>query len=217
MRISHYFSVSKFKPVSIKLNITLQVRNEMHECVCVCVCLSAADGDYWRLLNPGEYRVTARAQGYGLTSKKCEVGFEMGTSTCDFTIGRTNLSRIKEIMEKFNKQPIRLAHINKQLQTPRPRERRQGTSWWWNQRWRRIINKHRAAVNANPPSNSSRQPRISVWRLKMWFYLKGVLYLVFTWLGFVSSPHRNPLHVHCGHQISWIHRQNTATMKLFFC
>ncbi|XP_051925348.1 inactive carboxypeptidase-like protein X2 [Hippocampus zosterae] len=64
---------------------------------------TAADGDYWRLLNPGEYRVTARAEGYGMVSKKCEVGYEMGATRCDFTLGRTNLSRIREIMERFNK------------------------------------------------------------------------------------------------------------------
>ncbi|KAM4525295.1 inactive carboxypeptidase-like protein X2 isoform 2-T2 [Odontesthes bonariensis] len=86
---------------------------------------TAADGDYWRLLNPGEYRVTARAEGYSLTSKKCEVGYEMGATRCDFTIGRTNLSRIREIMEKFNKQPIRLPV--RQLQARRSRESRMGT------------------------------------------------------------------------------------------
>ncbi|XP_023129260.2 inactive carboxypeptidase-like protein X2 [Amphiprion ocellaris] len=86
---------------------------------------TAADGDYWRLLNPGEYRVTARAEGYSLASKKCEVGYEIGATRCDFTIGRTNLSRIKEIMEKFNKQPIRLPV--RQLQARRSRERRLGT------------------------------------------------------------------------------------------
>ncbi|XP_035469214.2 inactive carboxypeptidase-like protein X2 isoform X2 [Scophthalmus maximus] len=86
---------------------------------------TAADGDYWRLLNPGEYRVTARAEGYSLVSKKCEVGYEMGATRCDFKIGRTNLSRIKEIMEKFNKQPIRLPA--RPLQARRSRERRMGT------------------------------------------------------------------------------------------
>ncbi|XP_024913604.1 inactive carboxypeptidase-like protein X2 [Cynoglossus semilaevis] len=86
---------------------------------------TAADGDYWRLLNPGEYRVTARADGYSLVSKKCEVGYDMGATRCDFTIGRTNLSRIKEIMEKFNKQPIRLPM--RQLQARGSRQRRLGT------------------------------------------------------------------------------------------
>lgn len=86
---------------------------------------AASDGDYWRLLNPGEYRVTAKAEGYSITSKKCEVGYEMGATSCNFIIGRTNLSRIKEIMEKFNKRPIRLPVS--QLQARRTREMRLGT------------------------------------------------------------------------------------------
>uniref|UniRef100_A0A8C4ZR09 Carboxypeptidase X, M14 family member 2 n=1 Tax=Gadus morhua TaxID=8049 RepID=A0A8C4ZR09_GADMO len=85
---------------------------------------TATDGDYWRLLNPGEYQVTARADGYSLTRKMCEVGYEMGATRCDFTLGRTNLSRIKEIMEKFNKQPIRLPV--RPLRARRGRQRR----WW---------------------------------------------------------------------------------------
>uniref|UniRef100_A0A3Q3WKD7 Peptidase M14 domain-containing protein n=1 Tax=Mola mola TaxID=94237 RepID=A0A3Q3WKD7_MOLML len=86
---------------------------------------TATDGDYWRLLNPGEYRVTAKAEGYSPISKKCEVGYEMRATRCDFNITRTNLSRIKEIMEKFNKQPIRLPL--RQSQARRSRERRLGT------------------------------------------------------------------------------------------
>ncbi|XP_033886517.2 inactive carboxypeptidase-like protein X2 [Acipenser ruthenus] len=69
---------------------------------------TAADGDYWRLLNPGEYKVTARAEGYSSSTKVCEVGYDMGATQCDFVMSRTNLSRIKEIMEKFGKQPINL-------------------------------------------------------------------------------------------------------------
>lgn len=83
---------------------------------------TSSEGDYWRLLNPGEYRVTARAEGYSSSIKKCEVGYEMGATRCDFTVGRTNLSRIKEIMEKFNKQPIKLPV--RHLHSRRPRQRR---------------------------------------------------------------------------------------------
>ncbi|XP_015238976.1 PREDICTED: inactive carboxypeptidase-like protein X2 [Cyprinodon variegatus] len=86
---------------------------------------TAADGDYWRLLNPGEYSVTARAEGYSLATKKCEVGYAMGATRCDFTIGRSNLFRIREIMEKYKKQPIRLPV--RQFQTHKPRERYLGT------------------------------------------------------------------------------------------
>uniref|UniRef100_A0A8C5NHJ2 Inactive carboxypeptidase-like protein X2 n=1 Tax=Gouania willdenowi TaxID=441366 RepID=A0A8C5NHJ2_GOUWI len=94
-------------------NATISVEGISHD------IHTAADGDYWRLLNPGEYQVIARAEGYSLSTRKCEVGYEMGATRCDFTIGRTNLSRIKEIMEKFNKQPIRLSA--RQLQAMRSR------------------------------------------------------------------------------------------------
>ncbi|XP_053164462.1 inactive carboxypeptidase-like protein X2 isoform X3 [Hemicordylus capensis] len=70
---------------------------------------TASDGDYWRLLNPGEYVVTAKAEGYTASSKNCAVGYDMGATRCDFMISKTNLARIKEIMEKFGKQPISLS------------------------------------------------------------------------------------------------------------
>ncbi|XP_043911953.1 inactive carboxypeptidase-like protein X2 [Protopterus annectens] len=69
------------------------------------VC-TANDGDYWRLLNPGEYKVTARAEGYTPVTKTCEVGYEMGPTTCSFMIRKTNMAIIKEIMKKYRKQPI---------------------------------------------------------------------------------------------------------------
>uniref|UniRef100_A0A3Q0SLH0 Peptidase M14 domain-containing protein n=1 Tax=Amphilophus citrinellus TaxID=61819 RepID=A0A3Q0SLH0_AMPCI len=37
-------------------------------------------GDYWRLLNPGEYRVTARAEGFSPVTKLCVVGYESGAT-----------------------------------------------------------------------------------------------------------------------------------------
>ncbi|EMP42207.1 Inactive carboxypeptidase-like protein X2 [Chelonia mydas] len=83
---------------------------------------TASDGDYWRLLNPGEYVVTAKAEGYTSSTKNCAVGYDMGATQCDFTISKTNLARIKEIMEKFGKQPISLS-IRRLRQ--RARQRRQ--------------------------------------------------------------------------------------------
>lgn len=53
-----------------------------------------------------------------------------------------------------------------------------------------------AGVNAKHLSNSSRQSaEFSIGRLKRWFYLKWMLYLVLNLFAFVSSPHMNSLHV----------------------
>lgn len=83
---------------------------------------AASDGDYWRLLNPGEYVVTAKAEGFASSTKNCMVGYDMGATQCDFTLSKTNLARIREIMEKFGKQPISLPARRLKL---RGRKRRQ--------------------------------------------------------------------------------------------
>ncbi|XP_062859455.1 inactive carboxypeptidase-like protein X2 [Trichomycterus rosablanca] len=83
---------------------------------------TAADGDYWRLLNPGEYMVTVRAEGYSVTSKVCEVGYDMGASRCDFALARPNLARFRELMLKFKKQPGNLQQVQR-----RTGQRRLGT------------------------------------------------------------------------------------------
>lgn len=80
------------------------------------------DGDYWRLLNPGEYVVTAKAEGFVTSSKNCMVGYDMGATRCDFTLSKTNLARIREIMETFGKQPVSLPAKRLKL---RGRKRRQ--------------------------------------------------------------------------------------------
>ncbi|XP_023585649.1 inactive carboxypeptidase-like protein X2 [Trichechus manatus latirostris] len=83
---------------------------------------TASDGDYWRLLNPGEYMVTARAEGFTTSTRNCMVGYDMGATLCNFTLSKTNLARIREIMEKFGKQPVSLPAGRLKL---RGRKRRQ--------------------------------------------------------------------------------------------
>ncbi|KAM9833606.1 putative carboxypeptidase X1 isoform 2-T2 [Syngnathus typhle] len=62
---------------------------------------SAADGDYWRLLNPGEYRVTASASGYLPSSRTCQVMYDYFPTICDFRLAKEPRLRIK--MKKLNK------------------------------------------------------------------------------------------------------------------
>ncbi|KAM6136099.1 putative carboxypeptidase X1 [Phoenicopterus ruber ruber] len=49
---------------------------------------TAFDGDYWRLLNPGEYEVTARAEGYEAATQPCRVSYENVPTPCSFRLAR---------------------------------------------------------------------------------------------------------------------------------
>uniref|UniRef100_A0A667YRS0 Carboxypeptidase X, M14 family member 1 n=1 Tax=Myripristis murdjan TaxID=586833 RepID=A0A667YRS0_9TELE len=66
---------------------------------------SAADGDYWRLLNPGEYKVVARAEGYFPSMRHCHVGMDPRPTICDFTLIKIPSQRLKEIRAKGGKIP----------------------------------------------------------------------------------------------------------------
>uniref|UniRef100_A0A8B9VMI8 AE binding protein 1 n=1 Tax=Anas zonorhyncha TaxID=75864 RepID=A0A8B9VMI8_9AVES len=59
---------------------------------------TASGGDYWRILNPGEYRVSARAEGYNPSVKTCSVFYDIGATQCNFVLSRSNWKRIREIM-----------------------------------------------------------------------------------------------------------------------
>lgn len=73
------------------------------------VVIVAAGGDYWRLLNPGEYRVTAKVDGYTPQTRLCMVGYDTGASPCSFTLAKSNWDRIKQIMAlNGGRRPIRL-------------------------------------------------------------------------------------------------------------
>ncbi|XP_077099851.1 adipocyte enhancer-binding protein 1 isoform X2 [Siphateles boraxobius] len=66
---------------------------------------TAATGDYWRLLNPGEYRVTARADGYSSQTRLCIVGYDANATPCSFTLTKSNWARIQQIMAQSGKRP----------------------------------------------------------------------------------------------------------------
>lgn len=67
--------------------------------------ISAPDGDYWRLLNPGEYKVVVWAEGYFPTMRRCHVGMEPRPTICDFTLTQTPIQRLKEIRANGGKIP----------------------------------------------------------------------------------------------------------------
>uniref|UniRef100_A0A3Q4GF77 Carboxypeptidase X (M14 family), member 1a n=1 Tax=Neolamprologus brichardi TaxID=32507 RepID=A0A3Q4GF77_NEOBR len=62
---------------------------------------SATDGDYWRLLNPGEYKVIVWAVGYFPSMRRCNVGMEPNPTICDFILTKTPIQRLKEIRNRF--------------------------------------------------------------------------------------------------------------------
>ncbi|KAM4874453.1 adipocyte enhancer-binding protein 1 [Thomomys bottae] len=67
---------------------------------------TASAGDYWRILNPGEYRVTAHAEGYTSSSKTCNVDYDIGATQCNFILARSNWKRIREILAMNGNRPI---------------------------------------------------------------------------------------------------------------
>ncbi|XP_034364177.1 adipocyte enhancer-binding protein 1 isoform X2 [Arvicanthis niloticus] len=67
---------------------------------------TASGGDYWRILNPGEYRVTAHAEGYTSSAKICNVDYDIGATQCNFILARSNWKRIREILAMNGNRPI---------------------------------------------------------------------------------------------------------------
>ncbi|XP_062331810.1 probable carboxypeptidase X1 isoform X2 [Osmerus eperlanus] len=66
---------------------------------------SVADGDYWRLLNPGDYEVTVSAEGYYPSTRTCRVHYEHYPTICDFRLAKTPKQRLREILAKGGKIP----------------------------------------------------------------------------------------------------------------
>ncbi|XP_054466244.1 inactive carboxypeptidase-like protein X2 [Anoplopoma fimbria] len=129
-------------------NATVSVEGINHDVT------TAPTGDYWRLLNPGEYRVTARAEGFSSVTKLCVVGYQSGATACSFNLAKSNWDRIKQIMALHGNKPIRLSYSNNRAQNPA------------------VANGNRRVVNGNngysPDSRggSERQRRLRIARIR---------------------------------------------------
>ncbi|XP_054250161.1 carboxypeptidase D [Indicator indicator] len=66
------------------LNTTISVADIDHPVT------TSKDGDYWRLLVPGKYKITASARGYDPVTKMVEVGSKGGVQV-NFTLKRTDI------------------------------------------------------------------------------------------------------------------------------
>ncbi|XP_042326599.1 probable carboxypeptidase X1 isoform X1 [Sceloporus undulatus] len=85
---------------------------------------TAFDGDYWRLLNPGEYEVTAAAEGYHPVTRNCRVSYEDNPTICDFRLTKTPKQRLREILSKGGKVPKDLVLRLRQLRLRKLRAQR---------------------------------------------------------------------------------------------
>lgn len=66
---------------------------------------TAWGGDYWRLLTPGDYVVTASAEGYHTVRQHCQVTFEEGPVPCNFLLTKTPKERLRELLATRGKLP----------------------------------------------------------------------------------------------------------------
>ncbi|XP_060758703.1 probable carboxypeptidase X1 [Neoarius graeffei] len=97
---------------------------------------SASEGDYWRLLNPGEYEVTVMAEGYVPVTRSCRVEYEHYPTICNFQLSKRPKQKLREILTERGK-----ILKDQQLRLHRLRLRKLGAN---NRRWtaqRRVVRK----------------------------------------------------------------------------
>ncbi|XP_048366140.1 carboxypeptidase Z isoform X2 [Sphaerodactylus townsendi] len=98
--------------------------------------LTAADGDYWRLLSPGIYVVSAQARGYSKVLKKVTLPTKMTKAgRVDFVLQPLNGKSPKiarDFMKRGRDQFDPLEHFDPHLQHVQPEPREDGERpWWW--------------------------------------------------------------------------------------
>lgn len=118
------------------------------------ICPIAPDGDYWRLLNPGEYKVIVWAEGYFPSVRHCRVGMEPRATICDFALIQMPVERLKEIQAKGGKIP---QDLRLRLRALRLRKLRAST---------KAINRRREKQQLQQEQQQRRKARASGgWRL----------------------------------------------------
>ncbi|KAM4576631.1 inactive carboxypeptidase-like protein X2 [Odontesthes bonariensis] len=128
-------------------NATISIEGINHDVT------TAPTGDYWRLLNPGEYRVTARAEGFSSVTKLCVVGYESGATACSFNLAKSNWDRIKQIMALHGNKPIRLSYSTTRVQSPAVNSQR------------RVVNGNNG-YSPNSPSSLEQQRQLRIARIR---------------------------------------------------
>lgn len=99
-----------------------RVQNGQNFTDVLCFCsLSVAGGDYWRLLNPGEYRVTATAAGYNPSTRTCHVMYDHYPTICDFRLAKIPKRWLTQMLKKGEK--LR-NEVTQRLQRLRKRKQR---------------------------------------------------------------------------------------------
>uniref|UniRef100_A0A8C8SA99 AE binding protein 1 n=1 Tax=Pelusios castaneus TaxID=367368 RepID=A0A8C8SA99_9SAUR len=116
---------------------------------------TASGGDYWRILNPGEYRVVARAEGYNPSVKTCSVLYDIGATQCNFVLSRSNWKRIREIMAMNGNQRGPGGRPMTPRERMRLRMRLRRRMWLRQQMRQRQLNATTTSAPPSPPPTTS--------------------------------------------------------------
>ncbi|XP_023494750.2 adipocyte enhancer-binding protein 1 [Equus przewalskii] len=117
---------------------------------------TASGGDYWRILNPGEYRVTAHAEGYTPSAKTCNVDYDIGATQCNFILARSNWKRIREILAMNGNRPI--PHIDPSRPMTPQQRRMQRRRLQHRLRMREQMRLRRLNATASPATSPTSPP-----------------------------------------------------------
>lgn len=109
-------------------------------------------------MNPGEYRVTAQAEGYTPSSKTCNVDYDIGATQCNFILARSNWKRIREILAMNRNRPI--PHIDPSRPMTPQQRRLQHRRLQYRLRMREQMRLRRLNATAGPTTPSTPPPTL---------------------------------------------------------